>query len=593
MSQNYQWSLEAMYPSFDSEALKVDKAAYKTLVEEAQNRASAAYYEGKSFETIVETVLTADNHYGSLVTRLSAFANLTQSTEAKHVEAQQLMDYVRELGTRMTAPRIAFNEYLYANKDALASAVEKNALIKEHAFILQEKINDYDHMLSKEEESIISKMTQTGSTAWEALQNKTTSLMTIPFEMGGEVKELPLSSLRNLAFNNNADVRKRAFHAELAAYPKAADISAAALNAIKGEVLTMTKLRGYNSPLEMSLNQSRMDESILKALLQAMEESLPIFRRYLKTKAKALGHEGALPFYDIFAPLGKSESAYDIPACQDIVEKAFREFSPELGDFAVQAFENNWVDFEPRVGKRGGAFCSNIYGIKESRVLTNYDGSMKNIITVAHELGHGFHGHNIFKSSYLNASYPMPLAETASTFCETVVKDHLMKLATPDEQLMLLDTAIEGYNQIIVDIYSRFLFETALFENRENSSLSTEELMRLMTEAQVKAYGDAIDPETLHPYMWMNKVHYYYAQRNFYNFPYAFGLLFSMGLYAKFQTEGHAFIEKYNDMLKLTGQASIKDVGAFMGIDLTDIGFWKGSLAMMERDIEKFEALCK
>ena len=434
-------------------------------------------------------------------------------------------------------------------------------------------------------------MTQTGSAAWEGLQNKTTSLTLIPFVRNGQLEQLPLSAIRNLAFNSDADVRKKAYEAELAAYPKFIDISAAALNAIKGEVITLTGLKGFESPLQMALNHYRMAPEILTALLQAMEEAIPLFQKYLKGKAKALGHEGALPFYDLFAPMGHSKRQLTVETCQEIVESAFRGFSTELGDFAKTAFEQHWVDFEPRAGKRGGAFCRNIYGIRQSRFLCNYQGSMNNVITVAHELGHGFHGQNIFKESLLNASYPMPLAETASTFCETIVKNRLMADATPEEKLLLTETAIQGYTQIIVDIYARYLFETAVFEGRKAGSLSPEQLCELMLSSQKQAYGDGLDASTLHPYMWMNKVHYYYAANNFYNFPYAFGLLFAMGLYAKYETEGDGFAERYNDMLRLTGKATIQEVGNYMGIDLSDIDFWRGSLQIMTREIDTFLSL--
>lgn len=591
MSNQYQWSLDQLYLSFDDPKLEIDFQTYLQLICDFSKFANKEFYDTASPQVIIERYIDIENQLGALISKLSAFANLSQATDAKNNNAQQWIDKIRKNGTKLTAPRVAFIYWLKEQASQLEALCVASEIIQLHRFALEERINDSLHLLSEKEESLISSMVQTGSSAWEGLQNKTTSLTMIPIELEGTIKELPLSAIRNLAFNKDQDVRKKAFEAELGAYPKFIDISAAAINAIKGEVITLSDKKGYASPLQMSLEESRMDETILDALIGAMEEALPIFRKYLKGKAKALGHEGGLPFYDIFAPMGSSDRELTIEHCKHIVEESFSSFSSELGDFARQAFNESWVDFEPRPGKRGGAFCSNINGIKESRFLCNYQGSMNNIITVAHELGHGFHGHNVFKETVLNASYPMPLAETASTFCETIVKNRLMSQATPSEQLLLVETSIQGYNQIIVDIYSRFLFERSVFEHRKSSSLSPEELCELMADAQKKAYGDGLDENTLHPYMWMNKVHYYYASRNFYNFPYAFGLLFAMGLYAKYEQEGETFVERYNQMLRLTGKASIKEVGAFMDIDLTDIHFWKGSLSLMERDIEKFLSL--
>lgn len=591
MSSKYQWSLKELYQSFQDPALEVDFQHLLSLIRDFSQLSNSDFYESKSSQEIIEYYIESENTLGALISKLSAFANLSQSTDAKSDGAQQLIDKIRANGSKLTSPRVTFIYWLKDHGAELESLCQQSPIIAEHRFALLERIDESQHMLSREEESLISEMVRTGSSAWEGLQNKITSLTLIPITLEGEVKQLPLSSIRNLAFHASQAVRKTAFEAEIGAYPGFIDISAAALNAIKGEVLTLSEKKGYESPLEMSLSQSRMDKDILDALLLAMKEALPSFRRYLRGKAKALGHEGGLPFYDLFAPLGSSSANIDIETCQKLIVEAFSDFSSELGDFATQAFDHNWVDFEPRPGKRGGAFCSNIYGIKESRFLCNYQGSMNNIITVAHELGHGFHGHNVFKETQMNAGYPMPLAETASTFCETVIKHKLLSTATPDEKLMLLETAIQGYNQIIVDIYSRFLFESAVFEERKEGSLSPDRLCALMKDAQIQAYGDGLDHDTLHPYMWMNKVHYYYASRNFYNFPYAFGLLFAMGLYAKAESEGSAFIARYNQMLCLTGKASIKDVGAFMGIDLADSAFWKGSLAMMEREIDAFLAL--
>ncbi len=591
MNRVYQWSLDDLYLSFKDPKLQSDFEQLLQQISDFQRFKDQSFYKAQTTQHLIESYIETENRLGQLISKISAFANLTQSTDAKNTVAQSWIDQIRKHGVKLTEPRVVFIYWLKEQASLLDDLCKTSTLIGEHRFVLNELIEESKHLLTQGEEALISAMVQTGSSAWEGLQNKTTSLTLIPIELDGKLEQLPLSAIRNLAFNPDPEVRKKAFEAEQGAYPKFEDISAAALNAIKGEVITLAGLKGYENPLQMSLNHYRMAPEILSALLTAMEEALPLFRKYLKGKAKALGHSDGLPFYDIFAPMGSSNRKLPVEDCQEIVENAFRNFSDELGDFAKQAFEQHWVDFEPRAGKRGSAFCSNIYGIGQSRFLCNYQGSMNNVITVAHELGHGFHGQNVFKETLLNAGYPMPLAETASTFCETIVKNKLMTEANSEEKLLLTETAIQGYTQIIVDIYSRYLFETAVFEARKEASLSPEQLCKLMTDCQKKAYGDGIDETTLHPYMWMNKTHYYYASRNFYNFPYAFGLLFAMGLYAKFETEGPEFTTRYNDMLRLTGKASIQEVGNFMGIDLSDIAFWKGSLSLMEREINTFLTL--
>ena len=220
--------------------------------------------------------------------------------------------------------------------------------------------------------------------------------------------------------------------------------------------------------------------------------------------------------------------------------------------------------------------------------MSNFDGSFSGLTTLAHELGHGYHGHCLKNESFLNSDYPMPLAETASIFCETLIINAAMKSSTENEAYTILENSIQSDAQVIVDIYSRFLFESELFKKRKDSSLSVEELKDIMLKAQKESYGDGLDPDQLHPYMWACKPHYYYADFNFYNFPYAFGLLFAKGLYAEYLKTGKPFIEKYDKLLKETGKNTITNVTTMMGIDIQSPDFWKSSLELTAKDIEKF-----
>jgi pepF/M3 family oligoendopeptidase len=388
-------------------------------------------------------------------------------------------------------------------------------------------------------------------------------------------------------------VRRRAFEAERQAYAQVEESSAAALNGIKGEVLTVTELRGFENPLEETLLDSRMEKGTLDAMFEAIRESLPMFRKYLRRKAELLGHENGLPFYDLFAPMGESQMSFTYEEAMDFVVKNFSSFSQRLGDYARNAYVKNWMDVEPRDGKRGGAFCSNLHAIGESRIMSNFDGSFSNMTTLAHELGHGYHGFNLKDESILNSSYPMPIAETASIFCETIVVNAALKDMDDQEAVTILEQSISDACQVIVDIYSRYLFETRLFETRKDHPLSVKELKSFMLDAQKEAYGDGLDSEVLHPYMWLNKTHYYSAGRNFYNFPYAFGLLFSKGLYAIYLKRGEEFVPQYDELLAITGKKSIKEVAETMDIDVTKPDFFRDSLKIVEKDIEKFLNLTK
>ncbi len=266
----------------------------------------------------------------------------------------------------------------------------------------------------------------------------------------------------------------------------------------------------------------------------------------------------------------------------------FRRFSDKLADFADGAFARNWIDAEPRQGKRGGAFCSTCHALGQSRILANFDGNLDSVTTLAHELGHAYHGFCLKDELAPNTRYSMPVAETASIFAETIIKDAIMQSETGEAKLAILETKLMEATQVIVDIYSRYLFESRFIEERKNGDVSLDRTKEMMLQAQKEAYGDGLDQEYLHPYMWLCKPHYYYANSNFYNFPYAFGQLFAQGLYAIYLSDKEKFVQKYDAILRETGRNSITGVAAFAGIDINSKEFWRNSLELIKTEIEEY-----
>lgn len=582
------WNLDDLYLSFtdptylsDLEKAECLKHKYATFVNEHFS------HHNDEVKTL-EAYLTTYSEDLKLLRKLSAYGHLTFSTQSKSQEALTLKSKVQKVSSDLTTSSVAFKHWL---KDVpnLDELISKSELIREHAFYLSEIKNAMQYMLSPEEEILASKLAATGSVAWETIQSKASSQLTGEVVHNGEVKELPIMAIRNMAFNPDVNVRKAGYFSELKAYEKHAEISAAALNGIKGEVLTLSAMRGFESPLHETLFNSRMNKDTLDAMISAMEAYLPEFRRYLKLKSKLLCNTGAMPFYDLFAPVASHDQDFSIEEARAFITKYFADFSVDLSRFADKCFELKWIDFEPAEGKVGGAFCSNIPSIKQSRVLLNFTGKLKNVLTIAHELGHAFHGDRIMHESILNTSYPMPLAETASIFCETIVRNAVLKNADEDMKLSILENSLQSATQVVVDILSRYYFETAVFETRKDHPLSVEELNALMLDAQKRAYGDGLDENYLHPYMWLNKTHYYYASRNFYNFPYAFGLLFATGLYSTYLKDKTSFVSAYDEMLKATGKMNVVDVCALMNIDPTDKHFWISSLQKIKEDVDQFE----
>jgi pepF/M3 family oligoendopeptidase len=348
-------------------------------------------------------------------------------------------------------------------------------------------------------------------------------------------------------------------------------------------------LRGYDSPLEQTLAQSRMSRETFDALISVMKKRISIFEPYFRKKARMLGHEGSLPFYDLFAPVGEDlRFSYDEAA--DFICRCFGGFSGKLADFARTAFESGWIDAGIRKGKRGGAFCENIHSIGQSRIMANYSGSFNDALTLAHELGHAYHGECLKGETYLNSAYPMPIAETASTFCETLICDAAAAEFADREgaALSALENDISGSAQVIVDIYSRFLFEDTVIKSLKNGPLSPRELKETMLAAQAEAYGDALDKAFPHPYMWIVKPHYYSADFNYYNFPYAFGQMLSKGLFGMFKSEGAAFAKKFDRLLSITGKSSLEETAAQVGEDIAQESFWNRSMDIIEAQIDRF-----
>ena len=586
------WSLKELYESFESPEFLRDSKRILTLIEEVNAYAEKEFQEVERAKEKLETYLHYEMEMSNLVSRVMGFANLTMSTDARNEAAREHFSRIAMKLSAITKAEVLFKRFVQKLED-LEEIIRGSAFLTEHRFLLEEAKKEGQYLLSDAEEMLIAKMSNTGSKAWTNLQNILTSTLLVEMKKEGENVSLPLPAVRNLAYDKDPAVRKAAYEAELAAYKKVEESSAAALNGIKGEVLTVSELRGFETPLHETLFQSRMEKETLDAMFDAIRESLPSFRKYLKRKAELLGHQKGLPFYDLFAPMGESEMQFTYEEAMDYIVKNFSTFSPKLGQYAKEAYEKNWLDVEPREGKRGGAFCSNLHVIGESRILSNFDGSFSNMTTLAHELGHGYHGFNLKEETILNSSYPMPIAETASIFCETIVVQAALKEMSDREAVTILEQSISDATQVIVDIYSRYLFETKLFETRKDHPLSVKELNAFMLEAQKEAYGDGLDEEVLHPYMWLNKTHYYSAGRNFYNFPYAFGLLFSKGLYAIYLKRGESFVPEYDALLSVTGKKSIKEVAELMDIDVTKPDFFRDSLKIVERDIEKFLELTK
>ena len=574
------WNLSTIYLSFEDPRFEADLKAV-----EAKIGAYARLASGLSGMEPLEGLkqgIALEEEISALAGKLGLYCTLRQSANTRDAEAVSRLGQLMGICSGAAAPEAAFHEWAATLPD-LMELIENDEVLKQYRFLFSKMQESSRYLLGSRGEEIVAKMELSGGNAWADLHTALTSTVAVNYR--GTTINLP--AVRNLAFDPDPQVRRDAYAAEIACYDAIKTSVAFALNSIKLETLSDCQLRGYASPLARTLKEADMQQETLDAMLGAMDEYLPHFWRYLKAKAKALGHENGLPWYDIFAPMGNSSTRFTTEDARNYLVEHFASFDPELSRLVARAFDEEWIDFYPRDGKSGGAFCEAVQCREESRILTNFDGSFSAVSTLAHELGHAFHNLCIFSHRPLNRDYSMPVAETASIFNECLISACALEAAADNgEKLSILDASLRNTTMIICDIYSRFRFESMVFQHRQEQFLDADTLCSFMTEAQKQSYGDGLDHSCLHPYMWINKSHYYGP--TFYNFPYAFGGLFARGLYAQYQAEGESFVPKYKKLLHTTPVATAEDAAKVAGIDLTDRNFWRSALDTVVAQIDLF-----
>jgi len=578
------WNLSYLYESFEDPAFLADMEA---LPGKIAALTAAAKGEGMDDLKHLEAIVDAQEEMSAFTDKLGSFIYLTQAVDSGNEAANLYGDKVDVMMMDLHMADSMITRYVgsLTNLDELIAQSEK---LHKVAFALREMAAEAQHTLSPEIEPWMLQMQLSGGSAFSQLRDKLDSNHTVEYRG----QSLPLPAVRGMAYDADASVRKDAYEAEIASYKKMELPMSYCLNSIKMEARTMAKARGYDSVLDMTLAHSRMDRETLEAMLTAMREYLPHFRRYMKAKAAYLGHKNGLPFYDLFAPIGKATRTYSVEEAREKLMLELGKFTPAMAEFVDHAFKNEWIDMFPREGKSGGAFCAGVHYADRSLVMTNFQGSFSDVSTLAHELGHAWHNRCMAGLPYMMTGTPMPLAETASIFNETILAHEVLKVAQGDELLTLLDASLMESTQTIVDIFSRYLFETEVIETRADHAMTVEELKAAMLRAQDETYGDGLDPEVRHPYMWACKSHYYSSGLNFYNFPYAFGELFGKGVFAQYLAQGESFVPKYNQLLRSCGSGSIAEVAASVGIDVRSADFWRASLEVIKGEIDQFCALC-
>ena len=587
------WDTDALFPGLDSseftrafDAFASEIRALTGVFDGNGVRAASSPAVDDGVVALFDDIVTRFNDIEDRARLIRGFVYSFISTEADNDAAQARFSEMQNVSVDLDKLSKRFAAWLGSlDVDAL---IAQSSVARDHEFRVREIHEQAAHLMSDLEEDLASTLGPSGQGAWAKLHGNVTSrvMTTVEFP-DGRTQTLPMAAVRGLAHDPDPGVRRAAYQAEMRTWPTVEVPLAAAINSIKGWHNALNARRGYEDSLEPALRANNVDRQTLAAMQEAVVGAFPDFRRYLRAKARLLGKD-TLAWWDLSAPLGGDGRHWDWDDTATFIVEQFQTFSDRLAGLAARAFLERWIDAEPREGKRDGGFCMGVRS-DESRILVNFTGDFSSVSTVAHELGHAYHNINLAHRTAFQRRTPMTLAETASTFCETIVNNAMLEQASGEERLGILEAGLEHAFAITAEIHSRFLFEKAVFERREKRELAPRELCELLTGAQHEVFGDAVDANQLHAYQWALKPHYYSS--SYYNWPYTFGQLFGTGLYAEFKKDADAFRAGYDDLLASTGMFDAAELAARFGIDIRSVEFWRSSLDVVREGIDAFERL--
>ncbi|CAG9619398.1 M3 family oligoendopeptidase [Sutcliffiella rhizosphaerae] len=561
---------------------------FHTYLDGLHSEISAFGQEIEAFSAdSLEEVLGSYERVVKKVVEASAFISCLLAQDVKDKQASQLQGKVAQLHAKLQVHLGALDEKLVDINDSSWSNLLQTETFAPLEYVLNERRRRAGEKLPAAQEKLVTSLAVDGYHAWGKLYNSIVGSIKIPVEENGETKELSVGQAHNRFSNGDRTVRKEVSKAWQEAWEEQSETIAAALNHLAGFRLQVYEQRGWDSVLKEPLENNRMKQETVDTMWQVITDHKDIFKQYLARKAELLGLE-KLNMYDVSAPLSSEETILSYQEGAEFITEQFSKFGPELTSFTEKAFEDRWIEAEDRAGKRPGGFCTSFPVSGQSRIFMTYSGTLSNVSTLAHELGHAFHQHAMHDVPTLNRFYASNVAETASTFAEMIVADAAVKYAKDEmEKISLLEDKIQRSVAFYMNIHARFLFETRFYEERKKGLVSVEKLNDLMVEAQKEAYCGALD-EYDHTF-WASKMHFFITQVPFYNFPYTFGYLFSLGIYSQALEEGANYEEKYIALLKDTASMTVEDLAMkHLGVDLTERDFWEKAVQKSLEDVEEF-----
>lgn len=597
MKYSMTWDLESIFPGGStSPQLKEKLDTIRGQLDEFTRLVTQWDTEEDSplFKSLADILLVQEELSKGL-SQVFTFIEAVQSADVSDKQAGAILGQVFELNSAFSTLQTILTKKMVAIPDDKWNELIDLPAFKVIDFSLNETRTQGKELLSEAEEALINTLSIDGFQGWSDHYDSLVATIEIPFEDNqGQVHLLSAGQAYN-KMNTDPDpaVREQLFRKWEETWGSMAPLFSDTLNHLAGFRLADYKAHGVKDFLKRPLEYNRMKQETLDTMWKAVSEQKQPFIDYLTRKAELLGKD-KLSWQDTEAPViigDATAKVYPYDDGADFIVENFRKFSGKMADFAQYAFDHNWIEAEDRTGKRPGGYCSELPESKESRIFMTYAESPSEVSTLAHELGHAFHSHVMTDLSTLNQHYAMNVAETASTFAEMIVADATVKeAASKEEKITLLDTKIQNALAMFLNIHARFLFETSFYNERQNGIVTDERLSELMEEAQKEAYQNSLSD--YHPHFWASKLHFFIADVPFYNFPYTFGYLFSLGIYARSLEEGAGFEDKYIALLRDTASMSTEDLAMkHLAADLTKPDFWEAGIAIMKTDVATFMEL--
>ncbi|PID06579.1 MULTISPECIES: M3 family oligoendopeptidase [unclassified Sporosarcina] len=590
------WDLESIFTGgTNSEEVQTKLSAVKEDIELYADQLHAWNSDPATDASTLHELLEKQEVIGKGLGQVGTFINMWRDAFMDDPYASVVKGQVMELSSEIQQLSTIFTKKLVAISDENWNTLLEGDTLRVISFSLNEIREEGKRLVSEAEEKLIAKLNKDGLAAWSDLYNTVGSTMTVPFtDKDGNTTDLSIGQAMNKMYADpEPEVRAALFENWEKTWSTNGPIFADILNHLAGYRLTLQEVHGRKGHLEEPLEYNRMSEDTLTAMWSAVDAQKQTFIDYLGRKADLFGVD-QLGWQDVAAPVAVGEAkptrfTYD-EACDFIIEN-FASFGPKLTEFTKHVLENRWVEAEDRANKRPGGYCTSLPEFEESRIFMTFTGSPSDTSTLAHELGHAFHSHVMKDLPTLNRSYAMNVAETASTFAETIIADATVRNATSNEEkISLLANKLEGATAMFLNIRARFLFEDNFYTERAKGIVSETRLNELMVEAQKEAFGDSLS--SYHPHFWAAKLHFFIDSVPFYNFPYTFGYLFSLGIYAEYLKQPEGFEEKYIALLRDTGSMKVEDLAKkHLDVDITKEDFWAAGISLVAKDVEEFVEL--